>query len=98
MYHHAPMWYTLDMPTTRPRFQVTVTDDLEKALDVGCRRWPHLPMSRVLVLLALHGAEQLDSPVERRLALVQALASLPPQVGAAYRGAAVDTSWGDWPE
>jgi hypothetical protein len=86
------------MPTTRQRYQVTESDELARALDAGCRRWPDESRGRVLVRLALAGAAQLDSPIERRLALAQALAQLPPVVAQAYRGSDSDLEWADWPE
>lgn len=30
------------MPTTRPRHQITETDDVAAALDVAARRWPEV--------------------------------------------------------
>lgn len=39
------------MPTARPRYQVTETDEVARALDEAERRWPGEPRSRLLVRL-----------------------------------------------
>jgi hypothetical protein len=57
------------MPTTRHRHQVTETPDIEHALDVAARRWPHEPRSRLLVRLVQAGSvalEHEESEVTRR--------------------------------
>jgi hypothetical protein len=44
-------WYTFVMPTSRPRYQVTETPEVARALDRAAERWPGVPRSRLLVLL-----------------------------------------------
>ncbi|QUR69118.1 hypothetical protein [Mycobacterium spongiae] len=36
------------MPTTRPRYQVTETPEIARALDQAARRWPGEPRSKLL--------------------------------------------------
>ena len=43
------------MPTTRPRHQVTETDDLAAALDEAAGRWPELSRGQLITRLALEG-------------------------------------------
>ena len=60
------------MPTTRPRYQVTETDDLARALDRAAQRWPGEPRSRLLRRLlevgadALLGTQQAATEAHRR--------------------------------
>ena len=42
------------MPTARPRYQVTETDEVARALDAAERRWPGEPRSRLLVRLIIN--------------------------------------------
>lgn len=39
------------MPTVRPRYQVTETDEVARALDAAEHRWPGEPRSRLVVRL-----------------------------------------------
>ena len=48
-------WYTQWMPTTRPRHQVTETDELAAALDDAATRWPELSRGQLITRLALEG-------------------------------------------
>ncbi|MDQ1293145.1 MAG: hypothetical protein QG608_1026 [Actinomycetota bacterium] len=43
------------MPTTRPRHQVTETDELAAALDEAAARWPQLSRGQLITRLALEG-------------------------------------------
>ena len=65
------------MPTTRPRYMITETDDLAAALDAAAGRWPDLSRPQLLVRLALAAAEPLsaENMRERRLAALERLAS-----------------------
>ena len=57
------------MPTTRPRYLVTETDDLAEALNAAASRWPSLSRPQLLVKLALEGhraAEQVNDDRRRR--------------------------------
>lgn len=60
MYHYCAQWYTQVVPTTKPRYQVTETEDVGRALDVAARRWPDEPRSRLLVRLLEAGSAALE--------------------------------------
>lgn len=60
MYHPWARWYTLGMPTTRPRHQITETPEVARALDLAARRWPHEPRSKLLVRLLRTGSAALE--------------------------------------
>jgi hypothetical protein len=65
------------MPTTKPRHQVTETDDIAAAVEVGLHEWPDLSRSDVIRELILKGAESLNlTAVERALAVELALKEL----------------------
>lgn len=53
-------WYTLGMPTTRPRHQVTETPEVAHALDVAARQWPREPRSKLLLHLLRTGSAVLE--------------------------------------
>lgn len=62
------------MPTTRPRHQITETDDIAAALDLASERWPDEPRSDLMRRLILTGARALsESPIERTLEIESAL-------------------------
>ncbi len=64
------------MPTTRPRYQVTETPDVARALDLAARRWPHEPRSKLLLRLVKAGSlaleEGLTEEARLRLAAIDA--------------------------
>jgi hypothetical protein len=65
------------VPTTRPRHQVTETDDIAAAVEAGLQEWPDLSRSDVIRELILKGAESLNlTAVERVLAAELALKQL----------------------
>ena len=65
------------MPTTRPRHQITETDDIAAAVEAGLQEWPDLSRSEVIRELILKGAESLNlTAVERVLAVELALKEL----------------------
>ena len=65
------------MPTTRPRHQITETDDIAAAVETGLQEWPDLSRSEVIRELILKGAESLKlTAVERVLAVELALKEL----------------------
>jgi hypothetical protein len=55
------------MPTTRLRHQITETEEIEAALDLGSREWPLLSRSDVLRALVLRGAESLHLTLAERV-------------------------------
>jgi len=65
------------VPTTRPRHQITETDDIAAAVEAGLQEWPDLSRSKVIRELILKGAESLNlTAVERVLAVELALKEL----------------------
>ncbi len=70
------------MPTVRPRYQVTETEDVADALDAAAVRWPGVPRSR-LVPLALGEWVREHRPVARTSALKLLVGSLP-GIGGLY--------------
>ena len=65
------------MPTTRPRHQITETDEIAEAIDAGLREWPDLSRSDVIRELIVKGADALHlSAAERVLAFELALKQL----------------------
>jgi hypothetical protein len=54
------------MPTTRPRYLVTETDDLAEALDAAARRWPGVSRAQLLARLALEGHRAAQQAQEDR--------------------------------
>ena len=53
-------WYTHFMPTTRPRYQVTETPEVARALDRAAKRWPGEPRSKLLRRLIEVGGRILE--------------------------------------
>ncbi|WP_168220114.1 MULTISPECIES: hypothetical protein [unclassified Salinibacterium] len=47
------------MPTARPRYQVTETDAVARALDAAAQLWPGEPRSRLIVRTILAGGDAL---------------------------------------
>ena len=65
------------MPTARPRYQITETEDVRAALDLAAQRWPDEGRSDLMRRLILTGARALsESPVERTLEIESALHNL----------------------
>ncbi len=52
------------VPTTRPRYVVTETDELAAALDHAAQRWPQLTRPQLLVRLALEGRRTMQDTAE----------------------------------
>ena len=86
------------MPTTHPRIQVTVTDELRQALAAARTQWPTLPESQLLAALACRGAGTLAAeagarPAARAAALEQARADL----AGCYPPGYLDDLRAEWP-
>lgn len=66
------------MPTSHPRYQVTETPTVSRALDLAARRWPGEPRSRLLLRLIEAGgsavADDAGAAERDRLRVVQAVA------------------------
>lgn len=87
------------MPTDRPRYQITETDEVAHALDAAAQRWPGEPRSRLAVRLivdngrAVGEVNQEDS--DRRLRALDELAgSFPGLSSPGWR----DELRNEWPE
>lgn len=61
MYHFIDGGTLAGVPTTRPRYQVTETPAIARALDRAAKRWPGEPRSKLLVRLVEAGADILES-------------------------------------
>lgn len=48
------------MPTARPRYQVTETPEVARALDLAAKRWPGEPRSKLLLRLVDVGGGTLE--------------------------------------
>ncbi|HEX4588104.1 MAG TPA: hypothetical protein VH185_09090 [Mycobacterium sp.] len=48
------------MPTTRPRYQVTETPEVARALDLAAKRWPGESRSKLLLRLVDAGGGALE--------------------------------------
>ncbi len=84
------------MPTTRQRYQITETDALAECLDKAAEKWPHESRSKLLVRLALAGAQtSLESPVERAFKVRIALSALHASLGDLYKGVTIDEIRGE---
>ena len=75
------------MPTSKPRYTVTDTGELESLLDAAQRRWPEITDRKVLLLrLVQEGAAALDdyrvAVDDRRERARAALKRLPPLLDA----------------
>lgn len=57
------------MPTSRPRHQVTETDELAAALEAAERRWPGKSRSALIAALAEEGAKALEREEADQLAV-----------------------------
>ncbi|MEP6481339.1 MAG: hypothetical protein ABJA94_04955 [Rhodoglobus sp.] len=87
------------MPTARPRYQITETDEVARALDAAAQRWPGEPRSRLLVRLVIDNgraaSEVNDEESARRLRALDELAgSFPGLSSAGWR----DALRLEWPE
>lgn len=82
------------MPTTKPRYAVTDTGDVARALDVAQRRWPGIPRSQALVRLVVAGAKHLEDTQDQHAAAVHALA----QFAGTYPEGYLDELRAEWPQ
>ena len=48
------------MPTARPRYQVTETDAVARALDRAAQQWPGVPRAKLLLRLVDVGGDALE--------------------------------------
>jgi hypothetical protein len=87
------------MPTTRPRYQVTETPEIARALDLAAQRWPNETRSKLLVRLVQAGRNALTAEhtaqATHRLAAIDATSGKYPNMFSDDHLAELR---GDWPE
>jgi hypothetical protein len=82
------------MPTTRPRHQVTETDELRVALDEAARRWPELSRAQLLIRLALDGAQAQQDRTQARLEALDRFSGI---ATGCYKDGYLAELRADWP-
>lgn len=87
------------MPTTRPRYLVTETDELAAALDAAAQHWPNLSRPQLLARLALegHGVAQ-QAQRERRHRRLLAVRQHSGMLTGAYGPDYLRVLREEWPE
>ena len=99
LYHFYLKWYTAAMPTARHRYQVTETDEVQRALDEAAKRWPSELRSRLLLRVINAGGDAIAEDdaktlLFRRAAIGRARGAYMDAYGADYLNRLRD----DWPE
>ena len=82
------------MPTTRPRHQVTETDELAAALDEAERRWPGVGRGQLIAKLALEADRQHHDDLKGRLSAIDRYAGACTGV---YEPGYLEAVRDDWP-
>ncbi|PFG29634.1 hypothetical protein ATJ78_0545 [Paramicrobacterium agarici] len=99
MYHHYLRWYTGGMPTVLPRFQVTRTDEVERALQIARERWPDATRGELVTRLFTTGAaavaDEIEARRQRRLEAVDFASGI---LDVAYETDYLQNLREDWPE
>lgn len=91
--------YTAVVPTNRPRYQVTETEALARALELAEQQWPGEPRSRLIERLATAGAAQLGAQhAERRAQRMAALDAMRDMFTGAFPPDYLEQLRKDWPE
>ena len=95
----ASWWYTPDVPTTRPRHQITETPAVAHALDIAAQRWPTEPRSKLLLRLVHVGSATLEEGhnelIRRRQDAIDASSG---KYADAFSGDYLAELRRDWPE
>lgn len=87
------------MPTTRPRFQVTETPEIRRALDIAARAWPEASRSELVLRLFLRGAEAIDAEQgQRRAKRRHAIDASAGSLDVAYEPGELERLRSEWPE
>ncbi len=71
------------MPTARHRYQVTETDDVERALNEAAKEWPNEPRSRLILRVIRTGG---DALAQRERTIAEAQGAAIARVRGAYSG------------
>lgn len=99
VHHRCLEWYTPGVPTSRPRHQVTETDELAAALDEAAVRWPGLSRGQLITRLALEGHRAVVvRQRQHRTARLEALRRHGGALTDVYPQGYVDSLREDWPE
>lgn len=86
------------MPTARPRYQITETPDIERAIDRAAQRWPGEPRSRLVVHLIFGGEAALaDAQAQQRARRMQAITRTAGAYSAAFGPGYLAGLREDWP-
>lgn len=87
------------MPTTRPRFQVTETPAVERALKIAATEWPDASRSELVTRLFERAADVIEgeksAALERRRELIRANAG---KFDDAYFPGYLEELRKDWPD
>jgi hypothetical protein len=89
------------MPTTRPRYVITETDEVARALDDAALEWPEISDSRTKLLLRLIAAgravlaEGAQQRADRRAGAIRATAGA---LDGVYPVGYLEELRKDWPE
>jgi hypothetical protein len=87
------------MPTARKRFQVTETDDVERALDAAALVWPDESWSRLLLRVIHAGGEAvLQDPAAVVMSRGAAIERVQGAYGEVFDGDYLARLREDWPE
>ena len=89
------------MPTLLPRFQVTETSEVARALEIAERAWPDLSRSQRVKRLLLEGAEARSAQHDDESGHAQRLAALRRSAGlftGDYEAGHLRKLRDDWPE
>jgi hypothetical protein len=86
------------MPTTKPRYQVTETAEVARALDVASRHWPDEPRSRLLLRLLAMASDVLERDERQRdKRRRQAVEASSGKYADAFTATHLDELHNDWP-
>jgi hypothetical protein len=87
------------MPTTRPRFQVTETPEVERALRAAEVAWPDASRGERVVRLLQAGADALEADhTERRVRRLAAIDFSAGSLDAVYEPGYLERLREEWPE
>jgi len=87
------------MPTTRPRFQVTETPDVERALAVAAAAWPDASRPELVARLFAKGAEAIEAgQADERGARLRAVDLTAGAFDVAYEPGYLEALRDEWPE
>jgi hypothetical protein len=97
--HRMCEWYTFGMPTLLPRFQVTETPEIERALRVAEQAWPELSRAERVLRLFQAGADAVqEEQAERRRIRRAAVDFSAGSLDVAYEPDELERLRAEWPE